>query len=173
MKKSMSGLSALLDKAKTVKITSSTVSTVLCPNAAKPWFDAKAKTVSFGGCSNYLECKTTTQDNKDKPDFTSSARKTVQCPKCKGTITQFKSKFNGKMYWHCSNKDCDLVLSDHRDEPVAIPCPSYQTGYFVKRSGKKGTFWSCSNYPQCNETRQDKNGLPTLWNREPQCAQFG
>lgn len=157
----LSGLSALMDKAKTVKITPST-GTVLCPNCGKAMIRRKGKNGFFWGCSNYPECKTTAQDNKGKPDFTSSARKTVQCPKCKGTMTQFKSKFNGEMYWHCSNKDCKLVLSDHKDEPVAIPCPSCQTGYFVKRSGKKGTFWSCSNYPQCNETRQDKNGLPTL-----------
>ena len=157
----LSGLSALMDKAKTVKITPST-GTVLCPNCGKAMIRRKGKNGFFWGCSNYPECKTTAQDNKGKPDFTSSARKTVQCPKCKGTMTQFKSKFNGEMYWQCSNKDCKLVLSDHKDEPVAIPCPSCQTGYFVKHSGKKGTFWSCNNYPQCNETRNDNNGTPTL-----------
>ena len=128
----------LLDKAKSARITPS-AGTVLCPKCGKAMIRRKGK-----------------------PDFTSSERKTAQCPKCKGTMTQFKSKFNGEKYWHCGNKDCALILSDHSDEPVVIQCPSCQTGYFVKRTGKKGVFWSCSNYPQCNETRKDNNGVPTL-----------
>ena len=127
-----------------------------------PEHEYKATTVIISFADNYPECKTTARENKGKPDFTSLARKTTQCPKCKGTMTQYKSKFNSEMYWHCTNKDCDLVLSDHSNKPVAVPCPSCQTGYFVKRMGKKGVFWSCSNYPQCNETRKDNNGVPTL-----------
>ena len=157
----LSDLAKLLDRAKTVKIAPS-VGAVLCPKCGKAMIRRKGKNGFFWGCSNYPECKTTAQDNKGKPDFTSSERKTAQCPKCKGTMTQFKSKFNGEKYWRCGNKDCALILSDHSDEPVAIPCSSCQTGYFVKRTGKKGTFWSCSNYPQCNETRKDNNGAPTL-----------
>ena len=154
-------LAKLLDKAKSAKITPS-ADTVLCPKCGKAMIRLKGKNGFFWGCSDYPECKTTARDNKGKPDFTSSERKTAQCPKCKGTMTQFKSKFNGEKYWHCGNKDCALILSDHRDEPVTIPCPSCQTGYFVRRTGKKGAFWSCSNYPQCNETRNDNNGTPTL-----------
>jgi len=160
-RKQLRDLAKLLDKAKSARITSS-AGTVPCPKCGKAMIRRKGKNGFFWGCSNYPECKTTARDNKGKPDFTSSAQKTAQCPKCKGTMTQFKSKFNGEKYWHCANKDCDLILSDHKDEPVAIPCPSCQTGYFVKRTGKKGTFWSCSNYPQCNETRNDNNGTPTL-----------
>ena len=151
----------LLDKAKSVRITPS-AGTVVCPKCGKAMIRRKGKNGFFWGCSNYPECKMIVRDNKGKPDFTSSARKTAQCPKCKGTMTQHESKFNSEMYWHCANKDCDLVLSDNRNEPVVSPCPSCQTGYFVKRAGKKGVFWSCSNYPQCNETRKDNNGVPTL-----------
>ena len=157
----LSDLLAFLDKAKTVKITPS-AGTVQCPNCGKAMIRRKGKNGFFWGCSNYPDCKMTARDSKGKPDFTSSARKTAQCPKCKGTMTQHKSKFNSEMYWYCTNKDCDLVLSDNRNEPVVSPCPSCQTGYFVKRTGKKGVFWSCSNYPQCNETRKDNNGVPTL-----------
>ena len=160
-RKQLRDLAKLLDKAKSARITPS-AGTVLCPKCGKAMIRRKGKNGFFWGCSNYPECKTTARDNKGKPDFTSSAQKTTQCPKCKGTMTQFKSKFNGEKYWHCGNKDCALILSDHRDEPVTIPCPSCQTGYFVKRSGKKGVFWSCSNYPQCKETRNDDNGMPTL-----------
>jgi DNA topoisomerase-3 len=157
----LSGLEKLLDKAKHAEITPS-AGAVVCPTCGKAMIRRKGKNEFFWGCSNYPECKTTARDNNGKPDFATMARKTAQCPKCKGTMTQYKSKFSDEMYWHCNSKDCDLVLSDHKGKPVAILCPSCQTGYFVKRSSKKGTFWSCSNYPQCNETRQDKNGVPTL-----------
>ena len=120
-------LAKLLDKAKSARITPS-AGTVLCPKCGRAMIRRKGKNGFFWGCSNYPECKMTARDNKGKPDFTSSARKTAQCPKCKGTMTQHKSKFNSEMYWHCANKDCDLVLSDNRNDPVVSSCPSCQTG---------------------------------------------
>lgn len=155
------GLAKLLDKAKHVEITPS-AGTVVCPTCGKAMIRRKGKNGFFWGCANYPECKTTVRDNNGKPDFTTAARKTAQCPKCKGTMTQYKSKFNDEMYWHCNNTDCNLILSNHKDKPVTVLCPNCQKGYFVKRSGKKGNFWSCNNYPQCNETRQDKGGIPIL-----------
>ncbi|MBQ3441894.1 MAG: DNA topoisomerase III [Selenomonadaceae bacterium] len=70
----LSGLSTLLDKAKTVRITPS-AGTVLCPNCGKAMIRRKGKNGFFWGCSNYPECKTTARDDKGKPDFTASTRK--------------------------------------------------------------------------------------------------
>lgn len=39
-------------------------------------------------------------------------------------------------------------------------CPKCGTGHLVKRSGSNGTFWGCSRYPQCKETRPDAAGKP-------------
>ena len=157
----LNGLAELLDKAKSSEISPSK-NTVLCPNCGKSMIRRKSKNGYFWGCSNYPDCKTTARDNKGKPDFTKSERKTTQCPKCKGTMTQYKSKFSNEMYWRCNDKNCGIILSDHKNEPVAVLCPSCQKGYLIKKSGKKGNFWSCSNYPQCNETHKDNNGLPVL-----------
>ena len=154
-------LSELLTNAKKIEITPSE-SQVTCPICGKAMMRRKSKNSYFWGCSGYPECKSTARDINGKADFTKFERKTAQCPKCKGTMTQFKSKFSQEKYWHCGNKDCALTLSDHNDAPVKIICPSCQTGYFVKRTSKKGIFWSCSNYPQCNETRKDKSGVPEL-----------
>ena len=154
-------LSELLKNAKKVEITPS-ASQVTCPICGKAMIRRKSKNGYFWGCSGYPECKSTARDINGNADFTKIEKKTAQCPKCKGTMTQFKSRFSKEMYWHCGNKDCDLTLSDHNDAPVTIICPSCQTGYFVKRTSKKGIFWSCSNYPQCNETRKNKSGLPEL-----------
>ncbi|MBR3050801.1 MAG: DNA topoisomerase III [Selenomonadaceae bacterium] len=70
----LSGLLALLDKAKIVKITP-LAGAVLCPACGKVMVRRKGKNGFFWGCSNYPECKTTARDNKGKPDFTASTRK--------------------------------------------------------------------------------------------------
>ena len=47
--------------------------------------------------------------------------------------------------------------------PVAkgnYPCPRCKTGVMVKRSGKNGEFWGCSNFPNCRMTCNDKDGKP-------------
>ncbi len=33
-------------------------------------------------------------------------------------------------------------------------------GFLQQRQGKKGSFWGCSNYPKCKETRPDADGVP-------------
>ena len=39
-------------------------------------------------------------------------------------------------------------------------CPSCQKGIMVKRNGKNGEFWSCSDYPDCKTSANDNNGKP-------------
>ena len=36
----------------------------------------------------------------------------------------------------------------------------YGHGYFQLRTGAKGKFFGCSNYPGCKNTRLDNNGVP-------------
>ncbi len=46
--------------------------------------------------------------------------------------------------------------------PVAkgnYPCPRCKTGVMVKRSGKNGEFWGCSNFPNCRMTCNDLKEL--------------
>ena len=44
----------------------------------------------------------------------------------------------------------------------AYPCPRCQSGVLVKRGGKNGEFWGCSNYPRCRMSCDDKDGKPDL-----------
>ncbi|WP_182188412.1 DNA topoisomerase 3 [Pectinatus frisingensis] len=41
-------------------------------------------------------------------------------------------------------------------------CPLCKKGIMVRRTGKKGVFWGCSNYPRCHMTCNDKNGEPDM-----------
>ncbi len=40
------------------------------------------------------------------------------------------------------------------------PCPRCQQGTMLKRRGKNGDFWGCSNYPRCRMSCDDKSGVP-------------
>lgn len=42
------------------------------------------------------------------------------------------------------------------------PCPRCGNGILMKRHGKNGDFWGCSNYPRCRMTCDDKQGSPDL-----------
>ncbi|MGP1407240.1 DNA topoisomerase 3 [Selenomonas sp.] len=42
------------------------------------------------------------------------------------------------------------------------PCPRCKNGVLIKRSGKNGDFWGCSNYPRCRMSCDDKDGKPKL-----------
>ena len=41
-------------------------------------------------------------------------------------------------------------------------CPRCGKGILMKRHGRNGDFWGCSNYPRCRMTCDDKNGKPDL-----------
>ena len=43
-----------------------------------------------------------------------------------------------------------------------VQCPRCKKGVMVKRNGKNGIFWGCSNFPNCRMTCNDKNGKPDL-----------
>ena len=45
-------------------------------------------------------------------------------------------------------------------------CPRCKTGVMVKREGKNGIFWGCSNYPRCKMTAEDKDNKPDFDGRK-------
>ena len=45
-------------------------------------------------------------------------------------------------------------------------CPTCQQGVLKKRQGKKGAFWGCNRYPDCNSTFPDQKGQPDLTPRD-------
>ena len=42
------------------------------------------------------------------------------------------------------------------------PCPRCGNGVLVKRHGRNGDFWGCSNYPRCRMSCDDKEGKPDV-----------
>ena len=80
--------------------------------------------------------------------------KTAVCPKCGGNLIQWKSKFGDNFYWHCNS--CNLSLSDVADEPFIKKCPDCGDGFIIKKTGKRGNFWACNNFPTCKKTFNER-----------------
>ena len=103
----------------------------------------------------------------------------VICPRCKvGVMVKRKRKDGTKDFWSCSNfPKCKMACDDKNGKPDfdakksvkppknAVMCPRCKVGFMVKRNGKNGEFWGCSNYPECRMTCDDKNGKPNFEGR--------
>ena len=49
-----------------------------------------------------------------------------------------------------------------------VRCPRCKRGIMVKRNGKNGEFWGCSNYPSCRMACDDRDGKPNI-HKCPRC----
>ncbi|OCR87742.1 DNA topoisomerase III [Campylobacter fetus subsp. testudinum] len=99
-----------------------------------------------------------------------------KCPKCGEILVRRESKNKkGKFYWGCSNfKNCNIgFFNDDKGKPVLqkaqtttkeYKCPTCGKGHLIKRIGKKGFFWGCSewkpNNAGCNAVFLDQRGEP-------------
>ncbi len=100
-----------------------------CPECGGNLAIKHGKYGRFLACSNYPECKYT------KPITTG-----VKCPICnKGEFIERKSK-KGKIYYPCSNKDCNNVLWN---KPVSVICPICNASFMVEKRSRKGNYLYC------------------------------
>lgn len=79
-----------------------------------------------------------------------------------GSIEEFLAK-QTEFTQNLCKKAMKVVLA-HDDE---YKCPRCQQGIMVKRKGKNGDFWGCSNFPKCRMTCNDREGKPELSERKP------
>ena len=65
-------------------------------------------------------------------------------------------------YWFCSgySKGCKVTLPDHDGVPEAAYQCQKCNQLLVKRNGKNGVFWGCSDYPNCTASYNDDNNRP-------------
>ena len=90
------------------------------------------------------------QENVDNLD---SIIENPECPHCgKGRL--IVKEDNGKLFWGCTNFPyCNYTIRDTSIMHTRTHCPKCG-GYLVKRKGKYGEFYGCSNYrsegPSCD-----------------------
>jgi putative DNA topoisomerase len=126
-----------------------------CPSCKSPLRPLVGKMGPFWGCSGFPNCKTTLNDVDGKP--TTEINEEYRCPIC----TRRLVKADGN-YWFCSgySKGCKVTLEDENGVPkTAFRCQECGS-LLVKRNGKNGCFWGCSEYPECSTTYSDREDRP-------------
>ena len=79
-----------------------------------------------------------------------------------GTLEDFlrgQAKFTAELCHKAENANIQLPEGSQK-------CPLCEKGIMVKRNGKNGKFWGCSNYPACKCTAPDKDGKPNFEDRQ-------
>ena len=127
----------------------------VCPNCGGILTIKDSKRGKFFGCSNFPRCKFTKDLNENTEDI-------ELCPDCGSKLI----KRNGRKgpFWGCSgypkcrytrdigdNSVNETVSVDSANEDVEI-CRSCGSK-LVKRNGRNGPFWGCSNFPKCRYTK--------------------
>ena len=77
-----------------------------------------------------------------------------------GTVDDFLAKQAQFTQNLCAKANKTVLIA--KDDETAIKCPRCKRGILVKRNGKNGAFWGCSNFPQCRMTCNDVDGKPDL-----------
>ncbi len=132
----------------------------VCPNCGSKLVTRTGKYGKFLSCSNYPTCTYTKNigENSEKKETD------IVCEKCGHKMIERTSKF-GK-FLACSNyPECKNTLNiGQNGEVEAKPeskisdsdtCPQCG-GILVVKTGKFGKFVACSNYPNCNYIKNNK-----------------
>ena len=76
--------------------------------------------------------------------------------RCRKIIEEFLAgqiEFTTELCAKAENAEIKIAEGLHK-------CPRCQKGFMIKRKGKNGEFWGCSNFPRCKMTCNDKDGKP-------------
>ncbi len=123
-----------------------------CGNCGNMMVIKWGKNGEFLACSNYPNCKNTSEFERDaegKPHIAKPVLSDIACDKC-GNPFILKTGPYGKFY-ACSNyPECKNTrsLEETQVTPVEGTCEVCGFG-LVRRKGRYGPFVSCVNYPEC------------------------
>jgi DNA topoisomerase-1 len=100
-----------------------------CPKCGGKVILRQGRFGRFKACGNYPDC-----------DWSAPVSTGVKCPKCnKGEFIERKSK-KGKIFFPCSEEDCDNVLWN---KPVAEECPKCGAPFMVEKATARQTYLYC------------------------------
>lgn len=64
-----------------------------------------------------------------------------------------------------SKKEIESAKENVNFKSNAVKCPNCETGHLIRKKSTYGTFYSCSNYPECKTTFQDNKGKPDIYEK--------
>ena len=106
-------------------------------------------------------------DNDDLLTADNEKLRKTTCPYCQtGHLVIRRNSVKGNQFLGCSHyPSCKQTFNDIDILADTILCPSCQSGFMTKRSGRYGNFLGCTNYPKCKNridlqnARTDNNGF--------------
>jgi DNA topoisomerase-1 len=114
-----------------------------CENCGRPMVLKKGRFGTFYACTGFPDCKTTKPIGgpQKKPDQPLDEK----CPQC-GNNLVVKSGRYGE-FTACSNYPaCKYV----KQKTIGVKCPECSEGEVVERRSKRGVFYGCNRWPECN-----------------------
>ena len=126
-----------------------------CPACGKGYLQRRAGKkpgTYWWGCNAYPACKHTAPDNDGKPGVWGE-----RTPAGSGG-TKTKAASGRKKGSASGDKAAPGKNSKALDK--TYPCTACGKGWLQARSGSRGVFWGCSNYPACTHSENDAQGVP-------------
>lgn len=170
----------LVDKAEKEAVVPKLVTEVDCPKCGKKLQKIWSRSKYFYGCSNYPECDYTAPIESlkfDKNDYAAEFDWEQPCPTCKSPMILRHGRFG--VFLGCSRyPDCKGIVNIPKKGDIVykeadLPtCPAIDCGGHMKprksRFGK--TFFSCSNYPDCDVIVNELDQLTVKYVDHPKTA---
>jgi len=172
--------SPLVDKAEKEAVVPKQETDLVCPKCQGKVHKIWSKTRYFYGCENYPDCDYTTTDEAlsfNKEDYDPDFNWDQKCPNCEAEMTLRHGRFGP--FLGCSKyPDCKGIVNipkkgeetlkpEDRPDCPAIGCD----GKIMMRKSRFGkTFFSCSNYPDCDVIVNDLDQLTEKYVDHPKTA---
>ena len=168
----------VIDKAEKEAFVPKVMTDINCPKCGKKLQKIWARNKYFYGCSNYPDCKFTVPIEAlefKKEDYAENFDWDQLCPKCSSQMKIRFSRF-GAFLGCIRYPDCNGSISiPKKGEEIfdnLPPCPAIGCDGMIKarksRFGK--TFFSCSNYPDCDVIVNAIDQLATKYQNHPKTA---
>lgn len=126
-----------------------------CPNCGAVMVIKWGKLGQFLACSNYPDCKETSEFKKDEQGeivLLPKEKSGKKCPKCDSDLLVKNGKY-GKFLACEKYPDCKHTETI----TLGIPCPKCKEGEIAQRMSRwKRVFYGCNRYPKCDFALWDK-----------------
>jgi len=126
-----------------------------CPACGEGYLQrrpGKKKNTFWWGCDRYPACTHSAPDDNGKPGMWGER------PPAGSDGTKTKAASGRKKGSASGDKATPGKNSKALDK--TYPCTACGKGWLQARSGSRGVFWGCSNYPACTHSENDAHGVP-------------
>jgi len=137
-------------------------SEIKCPVCGGSMIIKLGRGGKFYSCANFPECSgalTLTGEKLEAPKETGEI-----CPQCnKGKLVERQGKY-GKFITCSRYPRCRYIKKEENNKETTqnkildtgIQCPECKQGTIIEKRGRYGTFYACSNYPECKNIIKSK-----------------